>query len=826
MIPSFISQLVRTIIVVSLSGGILATLLLLIKPVVRHRLPKSSQYLFWLIVLATFLVPVSRITAIPSVAGDIAPIHNVVERTVISTAEARARLPVADIPLPAPAPGVTTNIPAPPPIQASPTEAPSLATIAVTAFMFAYPIMAALVLIYSLTGYALFLKKLRRGYMAPHPHELQALAQLTKGRRTPRLMISKHALTPMLIGVFRPIIVLPSQEYTPSQLNGILLHELTHMRRQDVAVKWLSLLACAAHWFNPLIWITRREIDRICELSCDEAVIRNMDTGSRQHYGETLITVASTKKMPLPVLSTTMSVEMRAMKERLISIMRNRQQHTKLAVFISSLIVLTAILVACTSGAATGQNDGATPEYTHEYYEEDTTPTPPLTIEDHAHAYIQSLLPGLNVFREDTGEIAPATIVATQINTLERVAEFTHILPQTIELWRLDFMLQTECIEDGNIRWGTFAPDQDGWLGQHTGWNDANILLAFIPHEDGPEILWNLPWSVELHTNTQTIWGLETALRMTLEARNYVPAMAFPGNHYVVYFHMGYEYGRVFMSQPVEQGPGGIWVAERWQQIGNNQDFIRETGDFQNHIATPYNMNLNQNFQEQAQYLQNQFTGGQAPWLASPYESALEFLHSQWLSDAIVAMYPIGPDITIPTSLPPHIFQNNPSGETLGASGIPNSAGEWPPALPYPLPSDIERYIWTALMTLQPGTARTQVERDLGTPHRVGHAYGDSYSFRHNILANQNFLDNLTFEWDEVELEALQDGRMRLLAFARYSIPDVLTSFTIYYSTPEGVIYEIRYMGDAFLPPGFDSNLFSQVRIGGPPATHNHHASE
>ena len=364
MIPTFISELVRAVVIMTVTGGLLCLLLLAIKPATRHRLPKSAQYYFWLVALAAFLIPVSRIVALPGAMADIAPIHNVVERNVISTAEARDRGAVIDMPL---APGANiANAPALPAAtvcthadnyNVPPPAEPAFITQAITVFMMAYPLIFALVLLYNLAGYACFKRKLRRNCFKPHAFELDMLKKLTRGRRTPRLIVSDYAATPMLIGLFRPMIVLPHREYTGQQMHSILLHELTHMRRCDVAVKWLTLLACAAHWFNPLVWVAKREIDRVCELSCDETVIRNMDAYGKQHYGETLISVASNKKIPMPVLSTTMCEEKRALKERLTAIMKNKK-HTKLAVLVSALIFVAVILAACATGAGNGNNDG------------------------------------------------------------------------------------------------------------------------------------------------------------------------------------------------------------------------------------------------------------------------------------------------------------------------------------------------------------------------------------------------------------------------------------------------------------------------------------
>ena len=85
--------------------------------------------------------------------------------------------------------------------------------------------------------------------------------------------ISPYVSTPFLYGVFKPRIVLPEIEFTEEELQHIFRHELTHWKRHDAWLKCLMLLTNAIHWFNPLAYIARYDIDRFCELSCDESVV-------------------------------------------------------------------------------------------------------------------------------------------------------------------------------------------------------------------------------------------------------------------------------------------------------------------------------------------------------------------------------------------------------------------------------------------------------------------------------------------------------------------------------------------------------------------------
>ena len=74
-------------------------------------------------------------------------------------------------------------------------------------------------------------------------------------------------------GVFRPFIVLP-EKLKQEDSRCIILHEATHIRRFDPQKKILAYLACAIHWFNPLVWLAFRLFNSDIEMACDETVLR------------------------------------------------------------------------------------------------------------------------------------------------------------------------------------------------------------------------------------------------------------------------------------------------------------------------------------------------------------------------------------------------------------------------------------------------------------------------------------------------------------------------------------------------------------------------
>lgn len=114
--------------------------------------------------------------------------------------------------------------------------------------------------------------------------------------RRPKLMTCPGLAAPMLAGLFHPMLLLPEQPLSPKELEYALLHELTHYRRRDIWLKALALWVRAVHWFNPLVWLMDRAIERDTELSCDEAVLRRLPPEEHAAYGKTILSAVERLK--------------------------------------------------------------------------------------------------------------------------------------------------------------------------------------------------------------------------------------------------------------------------------------------------------------------------------------------------------------------------------------------------------------------------------------------------------------------------------------------------------------------------------------------------
>jgi beta-lactamase regulating signal transducer with metallopeptidase domain len=108
---------------------------------------------------------------------------------------------------------------------------------------------------------------------------LETAQRLAKrlGLTTPfQVLISHFAESPMVIGWWRPVILIPAAALaglTPSQLEGILAHELAHIRRHDYLVNILQILVETLMFYHPAVWWISKQIRLEREQACDDLAI-------------------------------------------------------------------------------------------------------------------------------------------------------------------------------------------------------------------------------------------------------------------------------------------------------------------------------------------------------------------------------------------------------------------------------------------------------------------------------------------------------------------------------------------------------------------------
>ncbi|MFD0711680.1 M56 family metallopeptidase [Paenibacillus sp. GCM10027626] len=169
------------------------------------------------------------------------------------------------------------------------------------------------------------------------------------------LKVCPSVTSPMLMGLRKPFIVLPSENISDDELALILKHEFIHFSRRDLWYKVCIMLATAFHWFNPVIYLMAKATAAQCEISCDALVLRGADFQQRKQYGEAIIGMVRKQATPRTAITTHFYGGKHGMKTRIFSIMDTKK---KKAGFILLCVVCIAIIG---TGAVFAAHSTATP---------------------------------------------------------------------------------------------------------------------------------------------------------------------------------------------------------------------------------------------------------------------------------------------------------------------------------------------------------------------------------------------------------------------------------------------------------------------------------
>jgi beta-lactamase regulating signal transducer with metallopeptidase domain len=310
---------------------------------VKNKISKSWQYYIWLIVILRFLVPVfPKVNKVDYVKSDL-PIqlispatsnYNISERKDAAIGNDNESNTIRDIHI----------------IENKTDYIEKLFDSIWILWIIGFIVSFGLNIFF----YIVFIKNIRKNNIQiENQYYFSTLEDCKKDLNIKRkLWLSKNSYisTPMLVGIFRTKVLLPYEEYSIDELNYIYKHELTHYKQWDLIIRWIINFAVSIHWFNPIIYLVRNEINKACELSCDEMVVRNLNKDQRKAYGNVLLKVAENKGNENDLFVPTMYRDKEILKERL-SIIMKFQGIAKKPLVVPIILYLVISTVAVVSGA-------------------------------------------------------------------------------------------------------------------------------------------------------------------------------------------------------------------------------------------------------------------------------------------------------------------------------------------------------------------------------------------------------------------------------------------------------------------------------------------
>ena len=320
------NEFVKILLSLSVSGALLLLLILGLKPLYKNKFSKRWQYYIWIVVALRFLLPFTPDTTI------IGSLFEKFDTTAITNEiPANPNVPV---------PADTGNSKAEPiqPNREITTAAMREPVDKYVCLFFIWSALALVLFVRKVTVYQGFIQYIKAGNK--EVSDIKILNLLSDCEEKLKIKTRVELSCNPLIGFFRPRIILPVGEWEDKELSYIFVHELIHYKQRDMFYKWLIQIVVCVHWFNPFVYLLEKEVNKSCELSCDEKVISILNEKAKREYGDTLISFLKSNNLYKSSLaSVTLTEGAEQLKERLGAIMKFRKKS-------KAIIAITAIFTA------------------------------------------------------------------------------------------------------------------------------------------------------------------------------------------------------------------------------------------------------------------------------------------------------------------------------------------------------------------------------------------------------------------------------------------------------------------------------------------------
>ncbi|MFC1538699.1 M56 family metallopeptidase [Candidatus Latescibacterota bacterium] len=108
-----------------------------------------------------------------------------------------------------------------------------------------------------------------------------------------KIIESRYVSAPLITGILHPVVILPEQfaeNLSVCELQAVAIHELSHIKRNDVLIFSIVNILRAVFFFFPIVLMASSRISYLAELACDNMVI--VHTGEKVSYAKFLTRLA------------------------------------------------------------------------------------------------------------------------------------------------------------------------------------------------------------------------------------------------------------------------------------------------------------------------------------------------------------------------------------------------------------------------------------------------------------------------------------------------------------------------------------------------------
>ncbi len=323
-----LDNIFKAILITSLIGTISTIGLTLIKPITKKYFSAGWHYYIWLVVLITMVIPFRFVMPEQDYAKNTKEDAVIWQDTYVEDSPPLEFVKSEQVFSEVTGNNVT---------ESEIDDIKSLAKSNMDILSIIWLLGAITFFLFKAVGYIVFIIKLRKESIETSCPEIK--------HYTDKKIITRQSQkisSPLMLGVIRPTLLLPEINMSKEQLNSVLAHEMTHFKRKDILYKWFVNIVKCIHWFNPAVYYIARQVNIECEISCDLAVVKDMNKEQENSYIDTILALVTAKNRKMSTITTAMADEKKALKRR-FSMIKNRGKTSKKAIIISVIIAVAVL---------------------------------------------------------------------------------------------------------------------------------------------------------------------------------------------------------------------------------------------------------------------------------------------------------------------------------------------------------------------------------------------------------------------------------------------------------------------------------------------------
>lgn len=170
-----------------------------------------------------------------------------------------------------------------------------------------------------------------------------------------RLIKVKNISSPFMLGFIGKVIVIPDIDYKTSEIDisYIFRHELIHIISHDNWYKLLMVISQSIHWFNPIVFLYYKIVERDIEYRCDTQVVNNKNTNYRREYCKNILQMIENEKNEKAIKIETryfssFGQDKKNLKDRMENIMNSKKRKVKkfaIGLLLLLLLSITSLLI-------------------------------------------------------------------------------------------------------------------------------------------------------------------------------------------------------------------------------------------------------------------------------------------------------------------------------------------------------------------------------------------------------------------------------------------------------------------------------------------------